>query len=183
MGNSSEYSREIPKQITNPFEKMLRFFGPVLLSRWVYILLRLCLAFLFIYGGFSKLMDPKAFARVVSAYDLVPEVLLPVVAIGLPLVETLAGMALALDVKGGLATISGLLVFFVFILWYGVLRDLSVDCGCFGSEEIASQNGLRQSLYRDIGLIGIAVYLYSARRISSRRGAPLRNNKKYQGGR
>ena len=179
MGNSSEYSREIPKQITNPFEKALRFFVPVLLSPRAYLLLRLCLAFLFIYGGFAKLIDPKAFAKTISAYDLVPEILLPVLAIGLPLLETLAGMALALDVKGSLATISGLLVFFVLILWYGVLKDLSVDCGCFGSEEIASQNGLRQAFYRDIGLIGIAVYLYAARGISSRRGAPLRNNKKY----
>jgi uncharacterized membrane protein YphA (DoxX/SURF4 family) len=163
------------KQIIGPFKKMLRTFKPVCLTPWVYLLLRLCLAFLFIYGGFSKLIDPKAFAKIISAYDLVPEFFLPVAAIGLPLLETLAGIALAFDVKGSLATISGLLIFFVLILWYGVLNDLSIDCGCFGSEEIASQKSLKQAFYRDIGLTGVAIFLYMTRWISYRMGVPLRN--------
>jgi len=173
MYNLTESSGEITKQTIKPLEKASGIFKSILLSPWVYLIFRLCLAFLFIYAGFSKLIDPKAFAKIISAYDLVPEFLLPVVAIGLPLLETLAGIALAFDIKGSLATISGLLVFFVLILWYGVIRGLSVDCGCFGSEEIASQNSLRQAFYRDIGLIGIAAYLYSTRWISSRMGAPL----------
>ena len=173
MYNLMESSREIPKQTTKPFEKSPYISKSILLSPWVYLIIRLCLAFLFIYAGFSKLIDPKAFAKIISAYDLVPELLLPVAAIGLPFLETLAGIALAFDMKGSLAAISGLLVFFVLILWYGVIRGLSVDCGCFGLEEIASQNSLRHAFYRDIGLIGIAAYLYSTRWISSRMGAPL----------
>jgi uncharacterized membrane protein YphA (DoxX/SURF4 family) len=168
-----ESSGEIPKQTIKPFEKASGIYKSILLSPYVYLIFRLFLAFLFIYGGFSKLIDPKTFAKIISAYDLAPEFLLPVAAIGLPLIETLVGIALAFDMKGSLAAISGLLVFFVLILWYGVLNGLSVDCGCFGSEEITSQNSLRQAFYRDIGLIGIAAYLYYARWISSRTGVPL----------
>jgi uncharacterized membrane protein YphA (DoxX/SURF4 family) len=130
---------------------------------WVCLALRLGLAFLFIYAGLTKLMDPKAFARVISPYGLVPDGFLPVVAVGLPLLETLAGIALAFDVKGSLAVISGLLAMFAFVLWYGALRDLSIDCGCFGHEEIASQGNLRRAFHRDLGLMGVPLFLYVAR--------------------
>jgi hypothetical protein len=135
-------------------------------SLWLYRGIRILLAALFIYGGVVKLMDPHAFARTISAYDLVPEPLLPVVAIGLPAVEFLAGLALAFDLRGSLATIIGLLALFLAVLGYGILQDLDVDCGCFGAEELDKQAGLRLAFYRDLALAGIVVpYLYFSRRI------------------
>jgi len=130
---------------------------------WVYLALRLGLALVFVYAGLVKLVDPKAFARAISPYGLVPEGLLPVVAVGLPILETLVGIALAFDIKGSLAVVFGLLVLFAFVVWYGALKDLSIDCGCFGSEEIASQGNLRRAFQRDLGLIGVASFLYVAR--------------------
>ena len=147
---------------------------------WVYLILRLGLAFLFIYAGITKLMDPKAFARVISPYGLVPDFLLPVVAVGLPLLETLAGVALAFDVKGSLAVISGLLAMFAFVLWYGALRDLSIDCGCFGHEEIASQGNLRKAFHRDLGLMGVVLFLYVARWLGPRSKVYTYKNKKWK---
>ena len=135
---------------------------------WAYLVLRLGLAFLFIYAGVTKLVDPKAFARVISPYGLVPDAFLPVVAVGLPLLETLAGVALAFDVKGSLAVISGLVAMFAFVLWYGALRDLSIDCGCFGREEIASQGNLRSAFHRDLGLMSVPLFLYVARWLGTR---------------
>lgn len=135
---------------------------------WPYRMVRFGLAALFIYGGVVKLLDPKAFARVISAYDLVPEVLLPFVAIGLPLVETLAGIGLLFDIRGSLAVISSLLGMFVFVLGYGILNDLNVDCGCFGAEELAQQDSLRQAFYRDLFLAGFIIpFLYLCRRARS----------------
>ena len=63
------------------------FFIGILLSRWPNLLIRLVLASIFIYAGSIKLMDPKAFSRIISHYDILPEPLLPVVAIGLPAIE------------------------------------------------------------------------------------------------
>jgi hypothetical protein len=144
---------------------------------WPYRMVRFGLAALFIYGGVVKLLDPKAFARVISAYDLVPEVLLPFVAIGLPLVETLAGIGLLFDIRGSLAVISSLLGMFVFVLGYGILNDLNVDCGCFGAEELAQQESLRQAFYRDLFLAGIIIpFLYLCRRARSRTLLMLREN-------
>jgi hypothetical protein len=133
-------------------------------SRWSDWAIRGILAFLFIYGGGLKLADPKAFAATLSHYDLIPELLLPVVAIGLPAVEVAAGTALLFNVRGGLTVITGLLVLFVAVLGYGILSDLNVDCGCFGPEEIAGQQSLRHAVIRDLFLIGAASFLYYTRR-------------------
>lgn len=133
-------------------------------NRWPYRIVRCALAALFIYGGVVKLFDPKAFAATISAYNLVPEALLPVVAIGLPIVEVFAGIALLFDRIWGHHLITLLLAVFVFVLGYGVLGDLNVDCGCFGAEEMDKQAGLRTAFYRDLALISVVMpYLYVAR--------------------
>ena len=136
------------------------------------MLVRIGLALLFVYGGGAKLMDPKAFARVIGAYGLVPDPLLPVVAVGLPLLEVLAGTALLFDRREGLAVIAALLVSFVAILGYGVLTDMDVDCGCFSQEDLTTRHGLRLALYRDIFLAGCVIpYLCLARRMRGRKTA------------
>lgn len=126
------------------------------------------LAALFIYAGVIKLLDPGAFFAIISAYDLVPEVFLPFLAVGLPLIETISGLALLVDRPWGLHLIAGLLVLFVFVLGYGVLGNLDVDCGCFGFEELDRKTALRVAFYRDMILVGVVVpYLYFYRWVSA----------------
>lgn len=143
----------------------------VLSSPWPYRIVRFALAALFLYGGIVKLIDPRAFAAVISAYDLVPETFLPVAAIGLPSIEVIAGIALLLDRIWGHHLITGLLALFVFVLGYGVLGELNVDCGCFGADDLNKQAGLRTAFYRDLVLIGLVMpYLYAARRFGAQAG-------------
>lgn len=144
--------------------KMWHSIARLLASMWLYRGVRIALAALFVYGGALKLLDPHAFARTISAYDLVPELLLPVVAIGLPIVELLAGLALIFDMRGSLATIAGLFALFLAVLGYGVLQNIDVDCGCFGAEDLQKQEGLRVAFYRDLAIAGIVIpYLYLSR--------------------
>lgn len=126
----------------------------------VYLVLRVGLALLFIYAGSVKLIDPKAFARTISHFGLVPEPLLPVIAIGLPALEVIAGLALVFDLGVGLYGVSGLLLLFVCVLGYGVLNDMNVDCGCFGPEEIAEKRSLVHALYRDLLFAGMVAFLF-----------------------
>ncbi|HPC87031.1 MAG TPA: MauE/DoxX family redox-associated membrane protein [Smithellaceae bacterium] len=155
----------------NALESIKVLFHKLLVNPWPYRIVRFALAALFIYGGVVKLFDPKAFAATISTYDLVPEVLLPVVAIGLPIIETIAGIALLFDRIWGHHLITALLIMFVFVLGYGVLGDLNVDCGCFGAEELDKQAGLRAAFYRDLMLIGIVMpYLYVARWFATKAG-------------
>ncbi len=157
---------------SNHFNAIKSFFRKGLLHPWLYRVIRVALAVLFIYGGIVKLFDPKAFAATISSYELVPEMLLPVVAVGLPLVETIAGLALAFDRPWGLHWIAGLLALFIFVLGYGILGDLNVDCGCFGAEDLDKQASLRGAFYRDLILIGVVTpYLYLSKRVRKYAGS------------
>jgi len=151
----------------NSFRKFL----PIL--SWLSFLTGLGLGLVFVYSGIAKLMDPKAFARIISQYNLIPSALLPVAAIGLPALELLAGIGLLLSVRGSLSLTFALLVFFVTVLWYGILNGLDVDCGCFSVEDLKNQAGLWQAFYRDLIMIGAIFLLYLSRWLQAGRSLPL----------
>jgi hypothetical protein len=92
--------------------------------------------------------------------------LLAPVAIGLPALEFLAGLGLIFAIRGSLSIIFGLLITFVIVLWYGILHNLNIDCGCFSPEEIKGYTSLRHALYRDIVMIAATIYLYVSHRLS-----------------
>lgn len=144
----------------------------VFLSPWPYLLVRVVLGAVFIWSGSAKLVSPGAFADVISRYGLAPEALVPFLAIGLPVLELLAGGGLILDVKGSLAVIAGLLGMFIFVLWFGILKGLDIDCGCFSPEETAEHGSLGRALLRDMVMVLGVAYLYAWRRLrpKARRG-------------
>jgi prepilin signal peptidase PulO-like enzyme (type II secretory pathway) len=114
-------------------------------------------------------MNPKAFAKLISHYDLIPESLLAPVAIGLPVVEILAGLGLIFAIRGSLSIIFGLLMMFAIVLWFGILKNLDIDCGCFSPQELKSHAGLWHAFYRDLIMIVAVLYLYLSRWVQSGR--------------
>jgi uncharacterized membrane protein YphA (DoxX/SURF4 family) len=155
-------------------EKTYRAFVTIILSIWLQRFIRFALGAVFIYAGITKLISPKAFAKLISSYDLVPEDLLATVAIGLPVLEILAGIGLFFAVRGSLSIIFGLLVMFVFILWYGILKNLDIDCGCFSPKEIKNYASLQYAFYRDIVMIAAATYLYISNWVSGNKSISAR---------
>jgi len=137
----------------------------LLLSPKLDLIVRLLIGSVFIYAGFIKLIDPKAFAKVISQYDIVPDILLPVVAIVLPAAEFLAGLGLVMNIRGSLMVIFNLLIVFIMVLGYGIFNDMDIDCGCFSTEDINAHNSLKQALFRDLFMIVAACYLYVYKRI------------------
>lgn len=142
-------------------------------STWLSFLIRLGLGSVFIYAGTLKLLDPKAFARTISRYDLIPDSILPVAAIGLPVLELLAGIGVILAIRGSLSVMLSLLALFAAVLWYGILSNLNVDCGCFSGEDLKSQAGLWQAFYRDLIMMGGVIVLYGSRRLKFDRKIPV----------
>ena len=136
----------------------------IFFSPWVYHAARISIGIAFIWAGGVKLMDPRAFARVLSGFGLVPDALLVPVAIGLPATELLAGAGLVLDLRGSLKIILGFLLMFLLVLGYGILNSLNIDCGCFSAEEIAAQSNLHMALLRDVGLLFVVLYLFLRQR-------------------
>lgn len=138
-------------------------------------MIKTCLGLIFVWAGAIKLGDPKTFAEILSAYELVPESLLIPMAIGLPGLEVIAGLGLIFDVKGSLGFIFGLLITFIIVLWFGILKDLEIDCGCFSTGDLKEQDSLRSALYRDMVMIVGVFYLFwhrTVRPVSRRTYAP-----------
>jgi hypothetical protein len=105
-------------------------------------------------------MAPRSFAAVISQYGLVPDELLVVIAIGLPALEVIAGVGLLFDRQISLEVVTGMLLLFIMVLWFGVIQDLDVDCGCFSLAEQAEHASLRTALYRDLVMLAQVLYLF-----------------------
>jgi uncharacterized membrane protein YphA (DoxX/SURF4 family) len=139
-------------------------------SPWPYRVVRICLGAIFVWAGAVKLVDPRAFARVISGYGLVPESLLVSVAIGLAALELVAGLGLVFDVRHSLKLVCTLVVMFLVVLGYGIWNQIDVDCGCFSVEEIHAQRSLRTAFLRDLGLMAAVAYLFWWRWLRERLG-------------
>ena len=128
QSGNSEISNNLEPALT--FLRTSPFYSP-----WLCRLMRILLGGVFVIAGGAKLIDPRAFARTISAYGLLPEELLVPAATGLPAIELLAGLGLPFKVRGSLAAICGLLTCFLFALGYAIWNNLDVDCGCFSKLE------------------------------------------------
>ena len=141
---------------------MISHVKELILSAWLYRVLRALYAIMFLYAGVNKLFDPGSFATVIDAFGLVPDILIMPIAVALPLLEILAAIGLMVDVRFSLAVVGGLLLFFLAVVGYGIWMGLDIDCGCFGfgDPEGEAYKSLRPALHRNIGLLAGTAYLY-----------------------
>ena len=159
----------VNSEISNNLEPALTFLRTSLFySPWLCCLMRALLGGIFLIAGGTKLLAPRAFARTISAYGLLPEELLVPAAIGIPAIELLAGLGLLFKVRGSLAAICGLLTCFLFVLGYAIWKNLDVDCGCFSKLEIHARNSLLVAFLRDLGLMAVTFYLMWWQRVQNR---------------
>jgi uncharacterized membrane protein YphA (DoxX/SURF4 family) len=121
--------------------------------------LRLIVGGIFIVAALPKIADPAGFARDIHNYRLLPFALENVFALTLPWIELLAGLGLVLNIapRGSSLIIGGLLVVFLVAIAQAVVRNLDIDCGCFGTND-ASKTGwlalLRDAVFLVLALLG-----------------------------
>jgi len=137
----------------------------IILSEWIYRIVRVVYVVLFFYAGVNKILNPRAFATVIDAFGLVPDPLIMPIAVALPILEIVAAAGLLFDLRGSLGLVTGLLVFFMAVVSYGIWMGLDIDCGCFGPGDLEGEayKGLRPAFYRNLILISGIVYLYGWR--------------------
>lgn len=95
--------------------------------------LRFIVGALFILASYPKIINPVHFSAVIAEYQLLPESLVPFVAIILPWLELLCGAMLILNVyaqSNALILMITLIIFTVGIT-NNILRGIIHDCGCF----------------------------------------------------
>lgn len=91
---------------------------------------------IFILSSYHKIMDPCRFASDISHYQIAPLVLINLIAITLPFIELLLGIALIVGIlpRGAALGIMFTLLFFITLLSINVIRGLDFSCGCFNPD-------------------------------------------------
>ncbi len=97
------------------------------------VLVRIVLGLVFIYSSFPKILDPSAFATIVTNYRILPPQLVPMTAVILPWVEAVCGFALIIGrwEKGAALLVCLMMAVFLGLTWYNSYRGLNIACGCF----------------------------------------------------
>jgi uncharacterized membrane protein YphA (DoxX/SURF4 family) len=117
----------------------------------------LVLAGVFIAAAFPKIAAPGLFALAIYQYEILPDVLVNLVAIYLPWLEISCAAALAVlpaARRGALLLVAGMLMAFTLALALTVLRGNPVPCGCFGDAE--NSPSAWTAIARNIGLLALA---------------------------
>lgn len=100
----------------------------------LWLLLAAIVAGAFIYAGALKIGDPVKFARDITNFRLVGWSIAIRMALYLPWLEIICGLALFLPFlrRGALAILTALMLVFIAATIAAQARGISLDCGCFG---------------------------------------------------
>jgi putative oxidoreductase len=131
------------------------------LGNFIWRILDLIIAAIFIYAGVLKALDPVQLAHDIDHYKVLPWVVGVGLAFYLPWLEIFCGLALIfrLFYRGALAILTALVVGFLVATIAAKVRGLDITCGCFGH---ASQNwSFPTHLALDLGILAaLAVLCY-----------------------
>lgn len=146
-------------------------------NSWIELAARWILGLTFIYASFHKIIAPADFAKIVYGYGLFPEIFINLIAITLPFLELIAGLALIIGVypRSAAFIINGLLLAFIVVLAINLVRGHEFDCGCFSAGEGGHTETPEMTIVRDIiyFILGLQIILFGGiRRLSIKRLAP-----------
>jgi len=126
----------------------------------VYHVLRLFMGAVWLYASYEKILYPHEFSQAVYNYQILPNVLVNLVALILPFLEFLMGLCLIIGLwLPGAAVLSTLLMsVFIAALVFNRIRGLDIDCGCF-SVEATEGPAVLWTVVRDAGFLVISAFL------------------------
>jgi len=144
----------------NPSRPEGKLVPPFLLHPGIFLVLRIFFGALFLYSGAVKLGDTSSFSETISAYRLLPNLLVPCAAMGLPLAEIVAGLGTLLNRRWAMLGMLSLMILFLGVLSYGVSIGLDIDCGCFSGGDASAKTAPQVSpppvsLPSDPGISGV----------------------------
>ena len=128
------------------------------------MLSRLVVGVTYIYASLYKIVEPGLFAKSIWYYHLVPGDLINLVALILPWLEFICGLALILGVfyRGSVLWMTVLTSVFIVALGTTIARGLSIDCGCFKVGKTATGSAWR-ALLLDIPILLLCLQMIFSR--------------------
>jgi uncharacterized membrane protein YphA (DoxX/SURF4 family) len=128
---------------------------------WIDLVIRLVVGGVFITAGALKIGDSLQFGDKIASFEILPNSLVNLLALGLPVFEILAGMLLIVAWLRGPAALAISIVSGIFLIAIvsALARGLTIDCGCFGTGA-PTRARMWLDLARDSGLFIAVVFAY-----------------------
>ena len=140
-----------------------------LASPWLTIRVQIALGIIFVAAALPKIVDPPSFAHMIYNYKLIPWPLINPMALVMPWIELLCGLALILGIWKDTARtiIAALLVTFIIAISINLARGNAIDCGCFdvsaaGKTTAERIDDMRLVILRDLGMLLMIAQLWYA---------------------
>lgn len=101
----------------------------------LYHILRICLAFIFIYASIDKILHPADFAGLIFNYQVLPGELINLTALIMPWLELILGGCLLFNrLMPGAASLAVIMMtIFMGLIISALARGLDISCGCFSA--------------------------------------------------
>ena len=142
-----------------------------LASPWLTIRVQLALGVFFVVAALPKIVDPPSFAHMVYNYRIVPASLVNLMALTMPWVELLAGLALIAGVwtRAARMLVGLMLVVFMTAIGINLARGNAIDCGCFNVADAGKSYeqriaDMKWDVLRDLGMLAMVAQLWYADR-------------------
>jgi len=147
-------SKSVPDGRREGGQMKRKEFSRLMSSKKLLTALRIIMGLVFVAASYDKLLYPAVFAAKAAEYKLIPELLLPVVAVALPWVELFCGFLLMLNIftRSTALILAVTLAGFIFGMAYDLSFGLVHDCGCFGFLEESIGAG---TIIRDLVFIAM----------------------------
>jgi hypothetical protein len=136
--------------------------------KFVWRIVGLLVGAIFIFAGLTKMvdfqpfrvLDPMDFARDIDNYKLLPWWLSVRLALYLPWLEIICGLALVFRrlYSGALALLLALLVVFIGASFAAKARGIDITCGCFG--HVSDQLSFAWHIVLDLAILAAVVALW-----------------------
>lgn len=154
------------------------YFRHIVMSKYLALVLRICVGSVFIYASMSKIPYPAQFAEATANYRLVPYWLLNLGAVILPWVEFVCGLFLVIGfmTRASAILIACMMILFNVMVLINMIWGAPITCGCY--DTVGEPIGWRKILENVIMLIFTIQIYYFDRLFILRRGGledPARN--------
>ena len=131
---------------------------------WVELAARWILGGTFVYASYNKILAPAVFAKIIYGYSLFPASFINLIAIIVPFLELIAGLALIIGFypRSAVLIVNAMLLAFITALSINLIRGHEFDCGCFSINSSTQGIFAWQLIIRDflILALGIHIFLY-----------------------
>jgi putative oxidoreductase len=127
---------------------------------WLPLVVRLILAAVFIYAAVQKIIDPVTFSKEIDNYQMLPYILVSLMAVILPWLELFCGVLFIMGkgLRGASLILIAMNIVFIIAIGSAMARGLDISCGCFGAG--ASEKVGFRKIGEDVLFLAGATFVY-----------------------